>query len=105
MYISPLTGFTCATLTFLISFLYLQSRFFSVLAPCSYAAHFSLSLEQNHTSMESLSSQKVKGREEKHPLFKLMALLIDAKMQHQLSLVVPVFAVTGQKVPPLQKDA
>lgn len=55
--------------------------------------------------MESLSSQKVKGREEKHPLFKLMALLIDAKMQHQLSLVVPVFAVTGQKVPPLQKDA
>lgn len=42
--------------------------------------------------MESLSPQKVKGREEKHLLFKLMALLIDAEMQHQLSLVAPEFA-------------
>lgn len=55
--------------------------------------------------MESLSSQNVKGREEKHPLFRLMAQLIAARMQHQLGLVASVFAVTGQKVPPLQKGA
>lgn len=55
--------------------------------------------------MESLSSQKVKGREEEHPLFRLMARLIDARMQDQLSLVASVFAVTGQKVPPPQKVA
>jgi len=45
--------------------------------------------------MEGLSSQKVKGREEKHSLFELMAQLIDARMQHPLSSVALGFAATG----------